>query len=71
MFKDRLVREAMNQVFDFQWMNKNLFYGQYTRTESYYSNSDFASSGVPAGAELALLEPFRAKLPPDAVHAAL
>jgi microcin C transport system substrate-binding protein len=65
VFKDRLVREALNQVFDFQWMNKNLFYDQYTRTESYYSNSDFASSGLPTGAELALLEPFRAKLPPS------
>ncbi len=64
VFKDRRVREAVNQVFDFQWMNKNLFYDQYTRTESYYSNSDFASSGIPTGAELALLEPFRAKLPP-------
>ena len=63
VFQNPLVREAVNQVFDFQWMNKNLFYDQYTRTESYFSNSDFASSGVPQGAELALLEPFRAKLP--------
>jgi microcin C transport system substrate-binding protein len=65
VFKDRRVREAVNQVFDFQWMNKNLFYDNYTRTESYYSNSDFASSGIPNGAELALLEPFRDKLPPE------
>ncbi len=65
VFKDVRVREALNQVFDFQWMNKNLFYGLYTRTDSYFSNSDFASSGVPQGAELALLEPFKDKLPPD------
>ena len=65
VFSDRRVREAMDAVFDFQWMNKNLFYGTYTRTDSYFSNSDFAASGVPQGAELALLEPFRAQLPPD------
>ncbi len=64
-FKDRRVREAFNQVFDFEWMNKNLFYGQYTRTTSYFSNSEYASSGVPQGDELKLLEPFRAKLPPE------
>ena len=64
IFKDPRVRQAMDEVFDFQWMSKNLFYGKYTRTDSYFSNSDFASSGVPQGAELALLEPFRAELPP-------
>jgi microcin C transport system substrate-binding protein len=52
-------------VFDFQWMDKALFYGLYQRTDSYFSNSEFASSGIPQGAELALLEPFRAKLPPE------
>ena len=65
VFNDRRVRQAMDEVFDFQWMNKNLFYGTYTRTDSYFSNSEYASSGVPQGAELALLEPFRDKLPPD------
>ena len=65
IFQDRRVRQAMNEVFDFQWMNKNLFYGLYTRTDSYFSNSDFAASGVPQGAELALLEPFRKTLPPE------
>ena len=64
VFKDPRVRQAMDEVFDFQWMSKNLFYGKYARTESYFSNSEFASSGVPTGAELALLEPFRAELPP-------
>ncbi len=65
VFADRRVRQAMDEVFDFQWMNKNLFYGTYTRTESYFSESEYASSGLPQGAELALLEPFRAKLPPE------
>jgi microcin C transport system substrate-binding protein len=65
LFQDRRVREALAQVFDFEWTNKNLFYGLYTRTESYFSGSDFASSGLPTGAELALLEPFRDKLPAE------
>jgi microcin C transport system substrate-binding protein len=65
VFANRLVREAMDEVFDFQWTNKNLFYGAYTRTDSYYSNSDLASSGLPGPAELALLDPFRAELPPE------
>ena len=65
IFKDARVRQAMDEVFDFQWMNKNLFYGLYTRTDSFFSNSDFASSGLPQGEELALLEPFRKDLPPD------
>ena len=65
LFKDRRVRQAMDEVFDFQWMNKNLFYGLYTRTDSYFSNSAFASSGIPQGPELALLEPFRKELPPE------
>jgi microcin C transport system substrate-binding protein len=64
VFKDSRVRHAMNCAFDFEWENKNLFFGLYTRTESYFSSSDFASSGLPEGAELALLEPFRDKLPP-------
>jgi microcin C transport system substrate-binding protein len=63
IFADRRVREALVQVFDFEWMNKNLFYGNYTRTLSYFSNSDFASAGLPQGDELKLLEPFRAELP--------
>ncbi len=65
MFADKRVRQALTEVFDFQWMNKNLFFGLYSRDDSYYSSSEFASSGVPQGAELALLEPFRDKLPPD------
>jgi len=62
-FQDPALRRAMQYVFDFEWSNKTLFYGAYTRTDSYFENSSMASSGVPEGAELALLEPFRDQLP--------
>ena len=65
VFTDRRVRQAMAQVFDFEWANKNLFFGLYTRTESFFSSSDFAATGLPGPDELKLLEPFRAKLPPE------
>jgi microcin C transport system substrate-binding protein len=58
------VRQAMAEAFDFEWANKNLFYGSYTRTLSYFSNSPLASSGIPEGDELKLLEPYRKELPP-------
>ena len=64
VFANPLVRQAMAQVYDFEWANRNLFYGTYTRTMSYFGNSDLASSGVPQGDELKLLEPYRAELPP-------
>ncbi len=63
IFANPLVRQAMAEVYDFEWANKNLFYGTYTRTLSYFSNSDLASSGIPQGDELKLLEPYRAELP--------
>lgn len=65
VFADRHVRQAMAWAFDFEWANKNLFYGDYTRTKSYFSNTEFASSGIPAGEELALLSQYRDKLPPE------
>ena len=64
VFSDPLVRQAIGDAYDFEWANKNLFYNAYTRTLSYFSNSDLASSGIPTGDELALLEPFRKELPP-------
>ena len=63
VFKDVRVRQALALVFDFEWANANLFYGAYTRTSSYFSNSTLASSGLPLGPELALLDKHRAKLP--------
>jgi microcin C transport system substrate-binding protein len=70
VFKDPRVRQAMNLAFDFEWCNKELFYDAYTRTKSYFSNSDLASSGLPQGNELKLLEPFRDQLPPELFTAA-
>lgn len=65
-FKDRRVREAIGYAFDFEWANKNLMYGQYERISSYFhGDSSLASSGLPEGEELALLEPFRDQLPPE------
>ncbi len=64
-FKDRTVRQALAYAFDFEWTNKNLFNGAYTRTKSYFSNSEMASAGLPGPDELALLEPFRDRLPPE------
>jgi microcin C transport system substrate-binding protein len=65
LFKDVRVRHALAMAFDFEWANANLFYGAYTRTKSYFSNSDLASSGIPEGDELALLDKYRDQLPPD------
>ena len=63
-FADPRVRRALDLAFDYEWTNKNLFYDLYTRTESYFENSDMKAKGKPDAAELALLEPHRAKLPP-------
>lgn len=62
---DRRVREAISLAFDFEWSNKTMFFNAYNRTGSYFSNSEFASSGLPEGAELALLQGFKDKLPPE------
>ena len=64
-FRDVRVRKAIGLAFDYEWMNKNLFYGLYTRTESYFENSDMKATGLPSPEELALLEPHRAKLSPE------
>jgi microcin C transport system substrate-binding protein len=69
IFADPRVRRALGYMFDFEWFNKNYFYNSYKRTRSYYENSDLASRGLPEGAELALLEPYRGKIP-DAVFTA-
>lgn len=64
-FKDPRVRRALDLAFDYEWMNKNLFYGLYERTASYFENSDMKAKGLPSPAELALLEPFKHRLPPE------
>jgi microcin C transport system substrate-binding protein len=65
LFQDRKVRQALGYAFDFEWSNKNLFYGQYTRTDSYFSNSELASRDLPQGEELAILEKYRGKVPEE------
>ncbi len=62
---DPRVREALSHAFDFEWTNQFHFHGLYERTESYFENSELAASGLPSEAELALLEPFRDRLPPE------
>lgn len=64
-FADRRVRQALGLAFDFEWTNRERFFSAYTRTTSFFQSSDFASSGIPEGDELALLEPFRDQLPPE------
>ncbi len=62
VFADKRVRQALALAFDFKWSNDNLFYGAYQRTTSYFDNSELASSGVPTGAEKALLESYGTQL---------
>ncbi len=64
-FQDPKLRQALSYAFDFEWSNKNLFYGQYKRTKSYFENSELEASRLPSEAELAYLEPFRDKLPKE------
>ncbi|MCP5206639.1 MAG: ABC transporter substrate-binding protein [Hahellaceae bacterium] len=65
VFADRKVRQALAYAFDFEWTNANLFYSQYKRTSSYFENSELASQGTPKGEELAILTPFKDKLPAE------
>ena len=65
LFQDPRVREALAYAFDFEWSNKNLFYGLYHRTRSYFDNSDLAATGLPQGEELKILEPYRGKIPDE------
>ena len=63
LFQDSKVRQALGYAFDFEWSNRTLFNGQYTRTSSYFSNSELASSNLPEGKELTLLEHYRDRIP--------
>ena len=64
-FKDARVRQAFNLAFDFEEMNKQLFFGQYSRINSYFQGTDLACSGLPQGQELAILETVRDKVPAE------
>lgn len=65
LFRDKRVREALDLAFDFEWIDRQLFYGQYRRSPSYFTNSEMAAQGLPGPDELKLLEPLRAKLDPE------
>jgi microcin C transport system substrate-binding protein len=64
-FQDPRVRQAFNYAFDFEEMNKQIFFGQYKRIASYFEGTELASSGLPAGRELEILETVRDKVPPE------
>lgn len=65
LFQDRRVRQALTLAFDFEWMNKALFYGAYRRVSSYFQNTEYAAQGQPDAAQQALLSPVKAQLPPE------
>ena len=62
---DRRIREALGLLFDYEWTNRQLFNGAYTRTRSYFENSELAASGLPSEGELKILEPLRGKVPDE------
>ncbi len=64
-FKDPRLRRAFDFAFDFEEMNKQIFYGQYKRIASYFEGTELASSGLPQGEELAILEAVRDQVPPE------
>ncbi|MBA1275063.1 extracellular solute-binding protein [Stutzerimonas azotifigens] len=65
LLHDRRVREALSLLFDFEWTNRQLFNGAYTRTASYFDNSEMAATGLPDAEELKILEPLRGKIPDE------
>ncbi|EMH4162739.1 ABC transporter substrate-binding protein [Pluralibacter gergoviae] len=70
VFASRQVREAVTLAFDFEWMNKALFYGAYRRANSYFQNTDYAARGAPDADERALLMPMKNQLPAEVFTAA-
>lgn len=62
-FNDINFRRAMILAFDFEWSNNNLFYNAYTRSPSYFTNSELAATGIPSGRELEILNQYRQQLP--------
>ena len=65
IFKNRNVRKALTYTFDFEWSNRNLFYNAYTRTKSFFDNSELASQNLPSQEELKILENYRGKIPDE------
>lgn len=65
VFADHRVRQALSLMFDFDWLNKNLFYGAFKRIDSFFPNSELAARNLPEGAELAALREYKDDLPPE------
>jgi microcin C transport system substrate-binding protein len=65
LFKDPVLRAALEYSFDFNWVNKNLFHGQVKRVNSFFPNSELAAPPLPEGQELEILNAYRSQLPPD------
>lgn len=65
LFADPALRAALEYSFDFDWVNKELFHGQYKRVDSFFPNSELAAPPLPEGKELEILNAYRAQLPPD------
>jgi microcin C transport system substrate-binding protein len=65
LLQNQALRKAMNYAFDFEWTNNQLFYGAYKRSSSYFTNSDLASSGIPTGRELEILNEYKNQLSAD------
>jgi len=65
LLKNAKIRQALAYAFDFEWSNRNLFYRQYTRSRSYFDNSELAARGLPSKQELEVLEPYRGKIPEE------
>ncbi len=65
LFKDVRVRQALDLALDFEWLNRQLFFNQYKRTDSFFVNTDLQAKGMPSEGELALLAPLRSQLDPS------
>lgn len=65
IFQNINVRKALTYAFDFEWSNRNLFYNAYTRTKSFFDNSDLSSQSFPSEEELVILEKYRGKIPEE------
>lgn len=69
-FKDVRVREALSYLYDFEWMQKNILYGQYKRAESWFPNSEFGATGKPTQAEQRILDRYEARVRPEVLNQA-
>ncbi len=65
LFRDRRAREAIGLMYDFEWQNKNLSYGFFTRSRSFFGNSELEAKGLPSPEELKILEPLKGKIPDE------